>query len=225
MKPFAWSHSALEDYKNCPRSYHAKKVIKIVKEERGEEALWGDYVHKSIEKYLKREAALPADLHEYKNIIADVMIRPGKMLVECQYAIDSKLEPCAWFGKDPAPWMRGIIDVCHLHGLDAWVSDWKTGKTKQDDRQLKIFALLIFIHHPFVQEVHTQFIWLKSSLLTPWKTFKRSSIDELWSELVPDLTQFAKSFQNDTWPPRVSGLCKGWCPVKQCEFWQERTVR
>ena len=34
--------------------------------------------------------------------------------------------------------------------------------------------------------------------------------------------QYAQAFKTDTWQPRPSGLCNGWCPVKTCEFWQPK---
>jgi hypothetical protein len=39
---------------------------------------------------------------------------------------------------------------------------------------------------------------------------------------VPDLKQYATAFKTDVWQPRQSGLCNGWCPVTECEFWKPK---
>jgi len=47
--PLPWSPSALDDFVNCPKSYHEKRVLKSVKDVQGEEAIWGVRVHKAFE--------------------------------------------------------------------------------------------------------------------------------------------------------------------------------
>ena len=47
-------------------------------------------------------------------------------------------------------------------------------------------------------------------------------IDSLLAMVAPTLFEYAAAFKADTWTKKQSGLCKGWCPVKSCEFWEEK---
>ena len=62
MKPKAWSFSALDTFKTCPRQYEAKYVSKSVQEEKSEQMLWGERVHKAFELRQLDGTPLPAGL-------------------------------------------------------------------------------------------------------------------------------------------------------------------
>lgn len=223
MKALPWSHTALSDYLNCPRQYHHKRVLKDVEDPPGEAALWGDTVHKGFETYLTG-GELPENLEQYRGYLDKLRSRkhdPGKQFVEVQYAINTRMEPCGWFDKDV--WCRGILDFMTIRGSQAVVLDHKTGKRKPNSRQLKLFALLVFIHHPEVDEVLSKFAWLKTGTVDTEIYFRRQ-VDELWGEFTADLARYAHSFKTDTWNPRPSGLCRGWCPVRDCEHWKPKRV-
>ena len=57
MKPFPWSHSTLNMFTTCPAQYHAVKVVKTAADAKGEEARYGDYVHKQFEERQKHGVA------------------------------------------------------------------------------------------------------------------------------------------------------------------------
>lgn len=180
--------------------------------------MWGDRVHKAFEAYLKgspASAMLDPELEIYRGYLEEIAARKGTMLVEQQLAIDKKLQPCDWFAKDV--WMRGIIDVLHIDGNIAYILDHKTGKQKDDPRQLKLFALLAFIHHPNVNVCKTEFRWLKTGAITAAVYFRHQEA-ELWEEMLPDLLRYRMAFKHEMFVPRQSGLCKQWCAVVQCEY-------
>jgi len=156
--------------------------------------------------YLESVLALPRDV----------------ILPERQYAIGKDLKPCDWFDKEV--WCRGIIDVLILKGDKAYALDWKTGKRKEGSKQLRLFALMVFLHHPEIQSVKTGFVWLKEGL-SDYETFYRREEADLWQSFVGDLAKYNAAFKADVWTPRKSGLCRGWCPVTGCEFWEPKRVK
>jgi hypothetical protein len=66
--------------------------------------------------------------------------------------------------------------------------------------------------------VRCEYYWTQTKS-TNGQTFERKQIPEMWQEFLPGLKQYAQAFHEDIWQPRQSGLCKGWCPVTDCEFW------
>lgn len=231
MKPLPWSHSALSDFNNCPRAYYHKRIAKDVVDPPNEAGLWGDYVHKQFERYLNelnapewdgRKVLLPADLEQYREYLDCIAAMPGELFVECKYAINTNLYPCDFFAKNV--WCRSILDILSIEGERASVLDHKTGKRKKDTRQLKLNALMVFIHHPSVKIVRTAYMWLKDNARDS-ETYIRTNEAALWEEFIPDLVRFKTAFKQEIFVPRPSGLCNGWCPVTDCEFWKPKRVK
>lgn len=221
MTPFPWSISALDKFVTCPKAYHEIRVVKRIVEPEGEAAAWGNRVHKDIEDDLKGTRPLAPEMAQFRQYVDTIKGRPGTMLVEQNMALNRSLQPVTWFAKDV--WVRGKADVVHLNGNTAVGLDHKTGKRKTT-RQMALMALLTFYHHPQIERVRTLFCWLKTNEFDK-DEFKREEIPSLWQRFVPDLNQYRKAFHTDTWQPRQSGLCHGWCPVKDCEYWRPKRVR
>ena len=112
-KPLPWSHSSLEAVSTCPRQYEEIKVLRNFQDKKNEASEWGDRFHKHAERYLT-DGFLHFDIWAYKDYLDQFKNRPGRLLVEKQYALDSKLQPCEFLG--PNVWGRGIIDVLTLDG-------------------------------------------------------------------------------------------------------------
>jgi hypothetical protein len=234
MTPLPWSHSALSDFLNCPKAYYHKRVVKDVVDPPNEAGQWGDYVHKEFEKYLTVRrgvlklpgvlketvsVGLPTDLEQYREYLDALTALPGEMRVECKYAITKHLAPCDFFAVDV--WCRAILDVIHINGEKASVLDHKTGKRKANTRQLKLSALMVFLHHPEVQLVKTGYFWLKDRAFDS-EVYVRKNEADLWSEFLPDLNRYREAAKTMVFNPRPSGLCNGWCPVHACEYWKPK---
>lgn len=236
MKPLPWSHSALSDFKNCPKAYYHKRVAKDVIDPPNSAGIAGDYMHRMFDAYLKDGTPLPTGYPEdirdwpagvkppadYQIYLDGLKARPGQMYSECKYAITTKMEPCDFFAPDV--WCRGIIDVLTINGDKATILDHKTGKRKADFTQLKLCALLVFIHHPEVQTIKVEYAWLKDVLMDR-ATYTRDMEPVLWQGFLPDLMQYKQAAKTMTFVPRPSGLCNGWCPVTECEFWKPKRSR
>jgi hypothetical protein len=230
-RPLPWSHSSLSGFETCPRQYEEIKVLRNFQDQKNPASIWGDEFHTAAEKYIAAGVAqqestpmftaasygqLPANMEQYRAYLDQFVIRPGRTLVEQEYALDEHLKPCAFLGDDV--WMRGIIDVLNLQGAVANVDDHKTGKRKKDPQQLIIFALLTFYHHPQVNCCHTRFHWVQFGGVTDGETYYRYQIPELWATLIPKLKDYRDAFHRGVFPPRPSGLCKRHCAVDTCEY-------
>ncbi len=218
MQPKPWSFSSLDDFVNCPRAYHAKRVEKSVVESESVEMQYGTYVHAQFEHRQRHGAALDPTLLVHEELHRRLERMPGVGHAEQKVALNRRGTPTTFFAKDV--WWRGIVDYVKLHGSQGLVLDYKTGKPHQKYGQLKLTALYLFAAHPELDTVRAEFYWTKTRTFTG-ATYTRDMSSALWAEFIPNLKQYVEAFRSDTWQPRPSGLC-GWCPVKDCEFWRPR---
>lgn len=224
MKPLPLSYSSLDKFKTCPKQFHEVKVLKRFKDTQGEAALWGDYVHTEFEKYLKAKGKveLPENVLQFKPYLDGILSKPGEIVVEAELAINTKMEPCGFF--DPDVFLRGYADVLRMLTPKAWILDHKTGKRKPNSKQMKMMALLVFAIYPHIMHIRVGFAWLQDGA-NDGEEFSREDWPDLLNEFLPDMVQYRNAFRDDVWQPRQSGLCHGWCPVTDCEFWQPKRVR
>jgi hypothetical protein len=215
----SWSFSSRQQFKNCPKQYAEVRVYKRIKDVPGVEAQWGDRVHKAIEATVKTDKPMAPEFAPYQALADVVKTWPGTVRSEQQIALTYDLKQTEWYAPDV--WVRGILDVTQVNGDAASVLDWKTGKVKPDSDQLKLFALLTFAIEPLVNRVKTAFVWIKHRKTTPAE-FTRDQVDELWKPFREDYDQILWAHLTNSFPPRPSGLCNGWCPVTDCSFWRPK---
>lgn len=219
MKPQPWSHSRLSAFETCPRQYYEVTVAKTTQDVKGEATIWGEEVHKHFEARLGDGLALPATLATHEEFMCYLDELPGERLVEAKIALDTKLQPCGFFGSDV--WYRGVIDYGKISGTQARLVDHKSGKVHSKFNQLKLFAIHTFIAYPEVEEIRAEYYWTQNKT-TNGETYTRGMLPQLWATFVPTLKQYAQAYLTDTWQPRPSGLCHGWCAVTGCEFWKPK---
>lgn len=219
MKPFPWSHSTLNMFTTCPAQYHAVKVVKTAADAKGEEARYGDYVHKQFENRQKYAAILPPDLAHHEDYMQALAALPGERLIEGKLALNKDLQPCAFFARDV--WVRAIIDFAAIDGDTARIVDYKTGKRLPSPDQMRLCSLIVFGTYPRVQVCECTYYMTQfpAEQRIVQHTFRREDAGKLWQKFVPALTQYVEAFHTDIWQERQSGLCRGWCPVKQCPYW------
>lgn len=220
LKPFAWSHSALDSYETCPKKHYHTRIAKDVPDPPGEAALWGQRVHKALENRIGHKVVLPKNLATYERYAAPFDRVAGTVLVEQQIALNRDMGVTKWFAKDA--WVRGVLDVTVLNDSIGATVDWKTGKRKPSD-QLELAAALMFCAYPDVTTVHTSFAWLKEKKADK-AIYSRAEASEIWRTFLPRVTRMEAAYTGgaEAHPPKPSGLCNGWCPVKKCEFWNPR---
>lgn len=211
----AWSYSSLNQFLTCAKQYHEVRVLKNYKET-SEHLLWGERVHKFMEQELNGTSSSPSEFEAYRGVVQRFLQTKGELKTEQQLAITNAFQPTGWFAPDV--WCRGVLDACWIAEDVARVVDWKTGKRKPDSKQLLLFALLVFAHYPKVNRVNTAFVWLQTGKMDTAK-FHRSEVTKLWQEILPEVRRLEYAHKTQTWIPKPSGLCRGYCPVRTCTFW------
>lgn len=218
---FAWSYSKLDAYETCPKQYYHKSVAKDVPDVKGEAAKYGDFLHDAAASRLnsKQWFASTVQLKDTLEPWCEKIERiGGRILVEQKLAIAEDFGPADWFGKPPrAAWMRGIADVIALSPNEkvALAVDWKSGKIKEDSVQLALMAACVFAHHPTVEAIRTEFIWLAYDASTR-EDFKRTDMPQVWAKVLPRVQQLRAAHESGEFPPKPGGLCAKWCPVRSC---------
>lgn len=223
MKPIPWSYTGLSNFINCPRQFEAMRVLKTVKDVKGEQQIWGEWVHKQFENRQRDGTALPPELAEHEDYMLQLEALPGTHFCEQKMALNKTVQPCDFFAKDV--WNRAVIDFMAIEHHRAVIVDYKTGKVKPDLKQLALFALFVFHTYPKVTACYTKFYWTQAPTKPTEEEFLRSRIPEIWKKFLPDLKQYREAFETNTWQPRQSGLCAGWCAVKECEFWKPKRIK
>jgi hypothetical protein len=164
---------------------------------------------------------LPEPMRGYEKWAARVVTPPGIVLVEQQLAIDENFAPTQWFANDAKragqgePWYRSITDVLKINGKVALAIDWKTGKIIDDAPQLALAAACIFAHHPEIQKVRCEFIWLKEDASTR-QDFTRNEMADIWKGLWPRIEALKRAYETLDYPPKPGFLCRRYCPVATC---------
>lgn len=227
MKPKAWSWTALEGFENCPKQFYETRVLKdkhpFVETA---EMKWGKEVHKAFENHVLYRSPLPADLAMHQEFLDSFLAQPGVASAEQRIALDTAMRPCKYFDKAVEVWWRGQVDASKrdLAAGYSHLVDWKTGKVKNNYDQLKLFAIWEFIAHPEINTVKIEYYWtqIKGS---NGETYTRDQLPELIRYFIPRLHRFADAFLQNVFNPKQSGLCNGWCPVTDCEFWRPKRVK
>jgi predicted RecB family nuclease len=214
----AWTYSALEKFETCPRQYYHVRVARDVVEPPTEHTIWGEKVHAALEARVLTQTPLPESMQQWEPIAAQLAGMPGEKLTEHKLAVDEAFQPAEW----NSCWSRGIADLIVKQDGKALVVDHKTGKRKPTE-QLALYAGFVFAHFPDVDEIQTGFIWLKEKKIDK-QTYRRVDVPSIWQQFLPRVRKLRTAEAQDTWQAKPSGLCKGWCPVKHCEFYKERST-
>lgn len=214
-KPFTWSYSRLKNFETCPKRYYNIDVEKKFKEEESEQLAYGDQLHKAMaERLTGAKTPLPEPFKKFEKWAERTLKGPGTILVEQQMAITESLtKASSWFGDDV--WFRGVGDVVKINGPVCLAIDWKTGKILEDGVQLALLAQCIFAHHPEVQAIRTEFVWLKEDATTR-ADFRRGDMAAVWAGLLPRVTTLKNAHEAMDFPPNPSGLCRKYCVVTTC---------
>lgn len=213
MEMPAWTYSQLDSFESCPKKYYHLKVKRDVVEPPTIYTDWGTAVHTAMELRVKEGAVLPEGMRQWEKIAVSITALPGDILAEQKYAIDRSFQPTDW----TTAWTRGIADVVVVHGKAGAVLDYKTGKRKPTE-QLDLYAAYMFAHYPKMETVKTSFIWLKERK-TDCTTMRRDELPVIWKGFLTRTRRLEVAYEKDVWPPKPSGLCKGWCPCTGCEFY------
>lgn len=215
MSMMPTSFSRLTTFEQCGAKFDYLYVSRRIQDEGNEFTIFGNRVHEALEAAGKATGELvdedyPMEVRAHIELIRRILAQPGEKHFELKVAINDKLESCDWMAEDV--WIRGILDVLVVDGKRAVVLDWKTGKVRENMTQLQLFAVLVFLLYPEVEEVRTAFIWLGYGQVTD-AVFHRRNLSYLWGALMPRFKRLQDAVDLGVFKARPSMLCK-WCPAK-----------
>lgn len=224
MKAFAWSYSALTTYELCPKKYFHLYVAEKgsperVKDEDSSFSADGKIIHDALKARVIDNKPLPLNLRHMEATAAKFAAAPGEKHGEMKLAINRKFEPRDYFAPDV--FVRVVIDLTIVQGETAIVVDWKTGKVKDDPTQMALNAAVLSRWMPEIGLFKTLFVWLQSNNLTP-KNYTVSKFPAVWNDLLPRVQKIEDARKTTTFPAKEGPLC-GWCPVKSCPFYKDRS--
>lgn len=212
----AWTYSRLEKFETCPKQFYHLKVAKTVIEPPTVHTEWGKEVHTAFENFILHGTPLPEGMTQWQGIADKIAKLPGEKKPEFRLALADTFQPTDW----NAAWTRGVADLLMLSGSTAAVLDYKTGKRKPSE-QLKLYAAYAFAYYPELRYVDTGFVWLKEQRITT-ERIPRDAVAIVWKEFMPRVAKLRSAYERDSWPARPSGLCRGWCPVKECDHYRSK---
>lgn len=220
MKPEPITPSSLSCFVDCGLQFYHKYVAKdLPREPQTPQQAYGDRVHKAFEDRLDSQKPLPPDLAVHEPFLARLEARPGVHWVEEKVAFRKDGSPCPY--DDPTRFWRGKIDFRKVDRDDprATLVDYKTGKPHDKWEQLGQYAIHTFALFPKVDIVDAKFYWTQTCSVTR-KVWSRAEVPDLWAMILPDIKQLALAYKSDVWQERPSGLCHGYCPVRDCQHWR-----
>lgn len=246
---FPQSHSSLSTFETCPRQYEAKYILKLecMQFVETDATRWGNAVHRQQELYVPyllgdqrgsdelRKMWSP-ELTHYKTGVPMRSYLPaaewvakrcegGKRqpILEDKFGLSADGQAAPYVLRNG--WVRGKIDVVLLGDEVADIIDWKTGKKKDDPKQLALSALLIFAAYPNVQKVNVGYAWLGddgTSAIDKPTVYTRSDVQELYMSVRRRFAPLAQAYETGVFPAKTSGLCYGWCQNTTCEHWKPK---
>lgn len=221
MKNVTWSHSALKDYEGCPRRYYESKVLKKYPFTDTEATIYGKELHTAAEDYIKDDKPLPPQFEFMQDTLDALKAKPGRKLCEHKMGVTKDLKPCGFLDKDV--WVRGIADLLIIDddNLTAKVVDYKSGNNKYPDReQLKLMALMVFVHFPHIRRVSGALLFVVKNDIAK-ASFMVGEAEEYWWDYRERVARIEQAHETGVWNPKPTPLC-GWCPCTDCEYHKPR---
>lgn len=227
---FSFSYSRLRDFETCPRRYYTVNVLKTVKET-SVELERGNRLHDAMKQRVQNDKELPMEfayMERWAQSLTDI-IHPLQIInCELQLAVDRNLKPVGYWEK--SAFCRTKIDYLLLipgkkpGTFICRIVDYKTGKPKDDDTQLILNALCVLAHYKDVIGIKSEFLYTEHGDVRGF-TYLRSSMQELWQDILPRVAELETAHANDNWPAKPCGLCREYCPVVSCEFYGKGAKR
>jgi hypothetical protein len=120
---------------------------------------------------------------------------------------------CISVSSPDSTYLCGMFVVTHNTG----------GKVKPDDckAQFRLNAAMVFANFPQVQSITGA--WVHTSLRKIYDeglTLSHNEAAQVQEHVALQTRDIENSEATGLWPKRPSGLCRGWCPVKDCHHWK-----
>lgn len=209
---FTWSPSKIADFDNCPAQYAAKHYYKTIPYTETEATIWGTRVHAEAERFMRGEESTDPDAFTPVEKWVRVLSRlPGERFVEHKMSVGEDWKQVEWDDAEG----RMIVDLAILNDEELLIYDWKTGKLKSDETQMKIYSLIMAMQFPQVQKIKYKYIWLKDGKTTGGE-LSRPELIKIALYLKAKLKEMKTAWENENFAMKKNGLCKGWCENYSC---------
>lgn len=221
---FVWSYTSLSKLSTCPYQFYRTTILKDIPKADTPALRAGREMHEAMEKRIGEGVPLASSFAHYEPYVQAVLSWEGETRVELKLGVTRSWGPAPFFGADVAG--RCAVDVFNLNERTVRIVDWKTGgKVRRDDcrAQFDINAAMIFANYPDVQ--HVNGAWVYTGLReivtgTGFEVTRDTLLPRVQARIEQQLTLVEGFEAAGEWPCRPSGLCKGWCPVRDCRFWR-----
>lgn len=209
------SYSFLRDLDNCPHKAYRRFIKRDLPKEDTPELRHGNAVHDGLAAYINGKGP-PLALPEAMAGLAAPLRDQGARAEVAMGMTKEMLAADYWKGD---PWFRGKTDVLMLKPPQAMLVDWKTGKPREDKRELQCQALLVRANYPEISRITGMYVWLKEDRLG--ELHDLTDLDRAYHGTVAAMDQAAAYDRQGDWPKTPNALC-GWCNVVDCEHRRER---
>lgn len=220
----ALAFTPIDTFETCPKQFLHKYILKdLPREPETPEQKHGTDVHKAFEQRLRDRVPLTPEYAQWESFCTAIDQRRQTAThfgVEEKLGVDVGFQQVGFWALDCA--YRTVIDVLIVGPRAAWLGDWKTGKPKEKELQLKLSAGIVFSNYPSVQEIHVNNIWLRTNKLSDTRIYYRDGLPKIWQDVLAKVQPMEQAARTGVFGPRPSGLCNGWCPVRSCPFWREK---
>lgn len=173
----------------------------------------GKRVHEALARRLAKGTPLPKAMREFEPVCR---LFDGRVVyAELKLGITRDRRATGFFDQDA--YGRGIIDLAVIDDQRhrAFIIDWKTGKPREDDLELKLHAVLLAARYPDLERIVGHYYWTRE--MRPGPVYDLSDVDATWEAVERLMHEVRRSFQLDDWPKDENILCR-WCPVTDCEY-------
>jgi CRISPR/Cas system-associated exonuclease Cas4 (RecB family) len=152
-----FSHSSISTYESCPHKYKLTRIDRL-QEPTGPAAERGKRIHKEFEEAFGGLPLVTAELEPWLDFIEDIKSFYDVVLPEHDVGVRHDWSPCGF--KDSDVWLRGQIDLLAIKGDKARIIDWKTGKQRDYEEQLRLYATLVFALYPEVNTIELELAFI-----------------------------------------------------------------
>lgn len=215
----AWSYSSIKTFEQCPKKYYHLKVAKDFKDADSTATIYGKELHLAAEEYIRDGKPIPAKFSFIQAVLDSLNAIPGEKFCEQKLGVGKQGEteyyPCDFFAPDV--WWRGIADLLVVNGEEAFLVDYKTGKSAKyaDMKQLDLLAAATFLKFPTIKKIKSALLFVVSSEFVH-KTHEASLVTSYFDTFLPDLERLDGALESGVWNANAGPLC-AYCPVSSCE--------
>jgi hypothetical protein len=218
-----WSFSSLKTFQQCPKKYYHLKVAKDVEDKGSSATIYGTSMHSVAEAYIRDGTEIPPEFEYLKSSLDILNNIEGEKLCEVKLGLTKNLESCDFDA--PNVWWHGVADLVIINREKgtAYSVDYKTNKNAKyaDVTQLDLVACGLFAKFPEIQVIKSALLFVVSKDVVRALHLSKTK-EKYMQKVLPHLERMEKAFETGVWNPKQGGLC-GWCPVKHCEHYVDRS--